>query len=97
MKSMFFCQCFPSIFFAVGRSSTIGCWARVEGTPSDPDPNKPFAKMENPSLFNSDGKLNPSITILGCFVTVPSEKILLNSIVLPHKELTRSYKNEIIL
>lgn len=81
----------------VGRNSQIGSWARVEGTPSDPDPNKPFAKMENPSLFNSDGKLNPSITILGCFVTVAPEKVLLNSIVLPHKELTRSYKNEIIL
>ncbi|XP_013113258.1 mannose-1-phosphate guanyltransferase alpha [Stomoxys calcitrans] len=81
----------------VGRGSTIGQWSRVEGTPSDPDPNKPFAKMENPPLFNKEGKLNPSITILGCFVQVPSEKILLNSIVLPHKELGRSFKNEIIL
>ncbi|EDV55881.1 mannose-1-phosphate guanyltransferase alpha [Drosophila erecta] len=81
----------------VGRGSTIGAWARVEGTPSDPDPNKPFAKMENPPLFNNEGKLNPSITILGCFVQVPAEKILLNSIVLPHKELSRSFKNEIIL
>ncbi|KAH8283423.1 hypothetical protein KR018_000351 [Drosophila ironensis] len=81
----------------VGRGSTIGAWARVEGTPSDPDPNKPFAKMENPPLFNNEGKLNPSITILGCFVQVPAEKILLNSIVLPHKELGRSFKNEIIL
>lgn len=86
-----------SYIISVGRGSKIGCWARVEGTPKDPDPNKPFAKMENSSLFNIDGKLNPSISILGCFVTVPSEKILLNSIVLPHKELTRSYKNEIIL
>lgn len=49
----------------VGRGSSVGQWARVEGTPSDPDPNKPFAKMENPPLFNSDGRLNPSITILG--------------------------------
>lgn len=49
----------------IGRSSRIGTWARVEGTPSDPDPNKAFAKMENPPLFNSDGRLNPSITILG--------------------------------
>lgn len=81
----------------VGKGSTIGAWARVEGTPSDPDPNKPFAKMENPPLFNTEGKLNPSITILGYSVTVSSEMILLNSIVLPHKELTRSYKNEIIL
>lgn len=81
----------------VGRGCIIGAWTRVEGTPSDPDPNKPFAKMENPPLFNNEGKLNPSITILGCFVQIPAEKILLNSIVLPHKELSRSFKNEIIL
>ncbi|CAG9813287.1 unnamed protein product [Phaedon cochleariae] len=81
----------------IGRGSRVGRWARVEGTPSDPDPNKPFAKMENPPLFNKDGRLNPSITILGCSVSVPSETILLNTIVLPNKELSRSIKNEIIL
>jgi len=43
----------------------VGEWARVEGTPCDPNPNKPFAKMENLPLFNMNGKLNPSITILG--------------------------------
>ena len=32
------------------------------------------------------GQMNPSITILGGHVVVPSEVILLNSIVLPHKE-----------
>ncbi|XP_030761424.1 mannose-1-phosphate guanyltransferase alpha-B isoform X2 [Sitophilus oryzae] len=48
----------------IGRNSKVGKWARVEGTPCDPDPNKPFAKMENPRLFNIDGRLNPSITIL---------------------------------
>ncbi|KAJ1519675.1 hypothetical protein ONE63_004940 [Megalurothrips usitatus] len=81
----------------VGRATQVGKWSRVEGTPCDPNPNKPFAKMDNPPLFNLDGRLNPSITILGCSVTVPSEVILLNSIVLPYKELTRSFKNEIIL
>jgi len=81
----------------VGRLVRIGCWARVEGTPCDPNPNKPFAKMDNLPLFNKDGRLNPSITILGCSVTVPPEVILLNSIVLPYKELTRSFKYEIIL
>ena len=30
--------------------------------------------------------MNPSITILGGHVIVPSEVIILNSIVLPHKE-----------
>lgn len=85
------------LYSIVGRGSHVGQWTRVEGTPCDPNPNKPFAKMENPQLFNCDGRLNPSITILGCSVKVPSEVILLNSIVLPYKELTRSFKNEIIL
>lgn len=33
----------------------------------------------------------------GCNVTVPAEVIVLNSIVLPYKDLPHSYKNEIIL
>lgn len=81
----------------IGWNSTVGAWTRIEGTPCDPNPNKPFAKMENVPLFNNDGRLNPSITVLGCNVQVPSEVIVLNSIVLPHKDLNRSYKNEIIL
>ncbi|XP_055361148.1 mannose-1-phosphate guanyltransferase alpha-A isoform X1 [Betta splendens] len=80
----------------VGWDSTIGKWARVEGTPSDPNPNDPYAKMDSETLFR-DGKLTPSITILGCNVTIPSEVIILNSIVLPHKDLNRSFKNQIIL
>jgi mannose-1-phosphate guanylyltransferase len=85
------------IYSVIGWSSIVGDWSRVEGTPDDPDPNKPFAKMENNPLFNNAGQLNPSITILGGHVVVPSEVIILNSIVLPHKELTGSYKNQIIL
>lgn len=49
----------------IGTGTNVGEWARVEGTPCDPNPNKPFAKMENLPLFNVNGKLNPSITILG--------------------------------
>ena len=30
----------------------------MEGTPDDPDPNKPFAKMENNPLFNNAGKIS---------------------------------------
>ncbi|CAL4134090.1 unnamed protein product [Meganyctiphanes norvegica] len=85
------------LYSVVGWNSTVGSWTRLEGTPCDPNPNKPFAKMDNVPLFNTEGKLNPSITILGCNVSVPSEIIVLNSIVLPHKDLPRSYKNEIIL
>ncbi|XP_054708269.1 mannose-1-phosphate guanyltransferase alpha-A-like [Uloborus diversus] len=81
----------------IGWNSTVGTWARVEGTPCDPNPNKLFAKMENVPLFNNSGRLNPSITVLGCNVQVPPEVIVLNSIVLPHKDLSQSYKNEIIL
>ncbi|XP_025950663.1 mannose-1-phosphate guanyltransferase alpha isoform X3 [Dromaius novaehollandiae] len=80
----------------VGWDSTIGRWARVEGTPSDPNPNDPYAKIDSETLFR-DGRLTPSITILGCSVTIPAEVVILNSIVLPHKELSRSYKNQIIL
>lgn len=81
----------------IGRNSKIGKWSRIEGTAVDPDPNKPFAKIKNLPLFNKEGKINPSTTILGFGVSVASELIVLNSIVLPSKELTRSFKNEIIL
>lgn len=80
----------------VGWDSIIGKWARVEGTPSDPNPNDPYAKIDSETLFR-DGKLTPSITILGCNVSIPAEVIILNSIVLPHKDLNRSFKNQIIL
>jgi mannose-1-phosphate guanylyltransferase len=45
-------------------------YTRVEGTPNDPNPDKPFSKIEVKGLFNSEGKLNPSITVIGtCAVT----------------------------
>ncbi|XP_054166739.1 mannose-1-phosphate guanyltransferase alpha-B-like [Oppia nitens] len=81
----------------VGCNCTIGLWSRVEGTPCDPNPNKAFAKIDNQTLFDGDGKLNPLISVLGSNVQICSEIIVLNSIVLPFKELNRSYKNEIIL
>ncbi|KAI1714292.1 nucleotidyl transferase domain-containing protein [Ditylenchus destructor] len=87
----------------VGWNSVIGQWARVEGTPIAPNPNIPFAKLDNKPLFNSDGRLNPSLTILGAGVHVPRETVILNSVVLPNKDLRRdkdlssSYKNQIIL
>lgn len=34
-----------------------------------PNPNIPFAKLESKPLFKPDGRLNPSITILGEFST----------------------------
>ena len=52
------------LYSVVGWNSYVGSWSRVEGTPDDPNPNKPFAKMDNNPLFNASGQLNPSITIL---------------------------------
>jgi mannose-1-phosphate guanylyltransferase len=81
----------------IGWDCVLGAWSRIEGYPSDLNPNDPIARIPSESLFNLDGRLNPSITILGQGVTVQSELIVLNTVVLPHKELTSSYKNQIIL
>ena len=49
----------------VGWDCILGAWSRIEGYPSDLNPNDPVAKIASESLFNLDGRLNPSITILG--------------------------------
>ena len=72
------------IYSVIGWSSSVGSWARVEGTPDDPNPNKPFAKMENSTLFNNSGQLNPSITILGSNVAVPGEVLIVALILALH-------------
>lgn len=38
-----------------------------------------------------------SFPVAGCRVRIPAEVLILNSIVLPHKELSRSFTNQIIL
>ena len=81
----------------IGWDCIVGAWSRVEGYPSDPDPNDPLALVASDSLFNEEGRLNPSITILGEGVSVLGELMVLNSIVLPHKEINYSFKNQIIL
>ena len=65
-------------FHSIGKDARIGTWARVEGTPNDPNPNKPFAKMENNPLFNQEGKLNPSITIVGKNILVEFLSLLVS-------------------
>jgi len=58
----------------IGSGAKVGSWCRVEGstTCSDPDPNVAFAKMTPQlPLFNAlDGRLNPSITILGKYLFI---------------------------
>ena len=59
-----------------GSDASVGDWARIEGTPNDPNPDKPFAKMESPGLFNQEGRLNPAVTILGEFCVFVSRYCL---------------------
>lgn len=66
----------------VGWDSTIGRWARVEGTPSDPNPNDPYAKIDSETLFR-DGRLTPSITILGTLLLCGTTLGLLNEAACP--------------
>jgi hypothetical protein len=49
----------------IGWDCILGAWSRVEGYPRDPNPNDPLASVSSESLFNEEGRLNPSITILG--------------------------------
>ncbi|RDD39038.1 Mannose-1-phosphate guanyltransferase alpha-B [Trichoplax sp. H2] len=81
----------------IGWNCSIGQWSRIEGTPADPNPNDPFARLDSDSMFDEDGHLTPSITILGRNVHISPELVIRNAIVLPHKEITNSFQNAIIL
>lgn len=83
----------------VGWQSVVGSWTRIEGVPTELDPDQPHATTDNFYLFDDSGKLLPTITILGRDTIVPDEVIIRNSIVLPGKELSgkRGLSNEILL
>jgi len=70
------------LYSVVGWKCTIGKWARLEGVPD----------------FSSAGEERSNgITILGNGVSAANETVLRSSIVLPHKELSGSYANQILL
>jgi len=71
----------------VGWHSTVGSWTRVEGTPTQLHPDRPHATTDNFYLFDDNGKLLPTITILGRDTITPDETIIRNAIILPGKEL----------
>jgi len=81
----------------VGWNSYVGKWSRIEGLPVDVDPNDPSTHLQQKPLFDSEGKLEPNITILGEEVDVNDELIVRHCIVLPHKSLSKDHRNEIIL
>jgi len=71
------------LYSIIGWNSTVGVWSRLEGLPD-------FSA-------DSDDPLKCGITILGSGVTVGPESVVRASIALPHKELSGSYNNMILL
>lgn len=51
----------------------------------------------NTDLMLPNGMKNASATIFGEKVNIASESVVRNCIVLPHKDLKTSYKNEILM
>ncbi|KNE66323.1 hypothetical protein AMAG_10546 [Allomyces macrogynus ATCC 38327] len=71
----------------IGWNSKVGKWARVEGTPTEATAAK---------LMDHGHKTQTS-TVIGHEVTIADEVIIRNCIVLPHKELKASYRDDILL
>eukprot|EP01135_Chromosphaera_perkinsii_P009095 Nk52_evm1s1618 gene=Nk52_evmTU1s1618 len=71
----------------IGWKSTVGEWSRVEGTIQEPGVGNRFV----------DGKKNPGVTILGEDVSIKGELHVRNCVVLPHKSISSSCYNSILL
>ncbi|KAF1775769.1 Nucleotide-diphospho-sugar transferase [Phytophthora cactorum] len=76
------------LFSVIGWNSIIGQWARVEGQP----PN-----ASQIQVHSAETALVRDVTIFGVSVVANPEVIIRNCIVLPHKTLTQSYHDEILL
>lgn len=75
------------LFSILGWNSIIGQWARIEGQP----PNSKTASS------SSDTTLTRDLTVFGVSVVASPEICVRNCIVLPHKQLSHSYHEEILL
>lgn len=74
----------------IGWDSRIGTWCRIEGSP--------FSSSHcNDDSLTLNGVKRSSVTILAADNLVSNELCVRNCIVLPHKELTRNYANEILM
>jgi mannose-1-phosphate guanylyltransferase len=70
------------LMYAVfGRGCTIGRWCRIEGVPPG----------------NVEKLKEPGLTLFGNDVSTAPELIIRTSVVLPHKSLSESYHNEVLL
>jgi len=72
------------LFSVIGWNSSIGSWSRVEG-------------VNDPKANNTQDSSNIGVSIIGEGVTIGNEVLVRRCIVLPHKELSTSYDNQIIL
>ncbi|KXS22368.1 nucleotide-diphospho-sugar transferase [Gonapodya prolifera JEL478] len=70
----------------IGRECKIGCWCRIEGDGVQAHTSEAGA-----------GGHKISATVLGKEVKVAEECVVRNCVVLPNKELGRSYQNEILM
>ncbi|TYZ60969.1 hypothetical protein PybrP1_005324 [[Pythium] brassicae (nom. inval.)] len=76
------------LFSVIGWNSIVGQWARVEGQP----PNASQIRVHS-----AETALVRDVTIFGVSVVANPEIIIRNCVVLPHKTLTQSYHDEILL
>ena len=53
------------LYSIVGWNCVIGAWSRIEGTKFEPNPNEPHARLASESLFQKNGRLIASTTVLG--------------------------------
>ena len=81
----------------IGWDTTVGTWARVEGNAVGVNPNDPTTHEATQPLFSADGRLAPTITVVGEGCHIADEVLVRHSIVLPHKDIRASHRNEIIL
>lgn len=77
------------LYSIVGWSSKVGCWARVEGTPTPMN--------EHATSIVKNGAKVQSVTILGKECGVGDEVRVQNCVCLPYKELKRDVANEVIM
>lgn len=77
------------LYSIIGWQSTIGAWARVEGTPTP-------MTSHSTSIVKNGVKVQ-AITILGKECGVANEVRVQNCVCLPNKELKRDVANEVIM
>ncbi|KAF2760378.1 nucleotide-diphospho-sugar transferase [Pseudovirgaria hyperparasitica] len=77
------------LYSIVGWGSKVGCWARVEGTPTP-------VTSHSTSIVKNGVKVQ-SVTILGKECAVGDEVRVQNCVCLPYKELKRDVANEVIM